>query len=491
MHVMNGSSRRAWFFALSAASGLAVRTVCAEAGGGIRFPGFTLRPSVDGALTWDSNVWLENDKKTGDSAAEKTVADGQESDTSERRGVVADVFYSVGLSLAAVARSDTFRASADAWARAQKYMDTGARDSNEFGERLQLGFGERRSIAVSIYQRFSSVDRYDRGPIGRDLENSGDIATALTDPTLQERAALNQHTSLDFGADVGRDLTDKMTGDLRYLFTTTVYDESEANFGVEVPRDPVDVALEDEEVLNLNNTTTHRLGAELGWKATDKTSLLLTGEGALQDSDGFENPAILLAARIGAVSRTTGKFQFRGGIGVMHYTYDSYGTNAGPYRANPATGRRERIPVESETRMEPSFELGAAWAPSDRWQVQASASSGFQPSIQYSANAIYNTMAMVGVAFRITRSLSMTFGGGLRRDEYLAPVKIADSETEDGFREIDKSVDLYSLTARLDYRPADTFWAAFADIRENNVISNDPDVEYASTQASAGISVWY
>lgn len=456
---------------------------------GIRFPGVTLRPSMDGAMTWDSNIWLANENGTGTSLDAGPATDG--GSATDRRKVVSDMFYSLGLSLAAAVRSDTLRASADAWGRLQSYMDTGARDSKEFGERLQLGFGERRAMSVSLYQRFASVDQYDRGPIGRDLQDPGDATSSLTDPTLRERAALSRHTSLDFGADLGRDLTDKMTGDLRYLFTMTEYDESPADLGVEAWPVLVEPVTDEEEILHLNNTREQRLAAELGWKATDKTSFTITGEGALQDSDGFENPAILLAARVGAVTRTSEKFQFRGGIGVMHYTYDSYGTNAGPTRVNPLTGDRERIPAESETSAEPSFELGAAWAPTDRWQIQASAFSGFQPSVQYSGNAIYNTMAMIGVGFRITRDLSLTVGGGLRMDEYLGSVRIADPEAEDGTREIDKTVDLYTLNARLDYRPADSFWAVYADVRENNASSNDPAAVYDATQVSAGITAWY
>jgi hypothetical protein len=468
----------------AALSLLAASSARAAPGEGIRFPGFTLRPTVDGALTWDSNVWLANDtppaatdEETGGTAA-------------GRREVVSDVFYSVGLNLSAVTRSDSLRASVDAWARMQKYQDTGARDSEEFGERIQVGFGDRRSVAVSIYQRFASVDQYDRGPAGRDLEESGNVATSLTDPTLQERAALNQHTTLDFGADFGRDLTDKLTGDLKYLYMATEYDAEEADFGVDAEAASSSSAAST-ETLNLNNMTSHRLAAEAGWKATDKSSILLTVEGALQESDGLENPATLLAARIGAASRATSKVQYRAGIGLMHYAYDSYGTNSGPFRVNPETGEQERIPAESETSVEPSFELGAAWAPTERWQVQVSASSGFQPSIQYSGNAIYTTVAMLGVGFRITRSLALSVGAGLRRDEYLDPVRVADTEAESGFREFDKTLDLYSFNARLEYRPPDTFWAANAEVRENSATSNDPASEYESTQVSAGLSMWY
>ena len=141
--------------------------------------------------------------------------------------------------------------------------------------------------------------------------------------------------------------------------------------------------------------------------------------------------------------------------------------------------------------MGPSFDLGAAWTPTARWQLQASASSGFQPTIQSAGNATYDTSAMLGIGCRITRELTFSLGGGLMREEYQEPVLIADPNAEGGQRKLDKTVDLYSVSARLDFRPEDSFWAAYAEARQNESTSNDPSVEYSVTQVSAGVSAWY
>lgn len=410
-------------------------------GGGILLPGFILRPSLDGAVIYDDNVNLAPDRPIRDEASAES-----------------DLSMSGKLQLSIATRTEKLGALVDLWGRAQRYQDRDDLDADEFGIRGQLKVDYGTFVRLSLYSRYAEVDRYDRGPAGQDLEIpiAAEEEGAL-DPYLRDRIGLSKRRTLDFG--MGLDLN------------ADAQREGRLNVSVRPILNYATYASEDRtEDFELNDTFKYGLATDFGWHATDKSTIFLTTAGTIHDSDAFERDATELALRLGARTRTTEKLSFRTAAGVTSYDYRSEG--------------------QSRTRERISYELGAAWRPQERINVNARAFSNFLPALQYPDAATYHSAFHINGIYRIARNYQFGLTGGIRREKYLDPVKVSD-QTGSLQEMTDKYVEISTLAARLAYRPEGLPAHFYIEGRANRAASNDALAEYDANQVTLGFMAWY
>ncbi len=434
-------------------------------------PGVSFQPSLDASVTHDSNVWLATDRPVADPALREP-----------QRGEESDVFYTVHLQLAMAANVEHLRSMVDVWAGMERYDEFDARDTEEIGVRGQVGFGGRKSLDVRMYGRYAEVERYDYGPVGYDLNADG-VGVLQPDPMLYERSSVQQRKLTDIQLHLGRDLTDKTTLDLRANVLNTRYSRDRAD--LEVYFRDVD------DTWRLNDITRYHLEGEAGWRATDKTTLFVNLGGELEESDGFDDDASSISLRLGALSATSPKLQFRAGAGISHYRYDSFPTD--PRLGEPGYyPDRDRGPAETSKSTRPSFELGVNWLPADRWVFQASAYSGFQSAVQYAGTGTFFYGAQVGANYQMLQTLRLSLTASARQTDYLETVQVA-NETSANLRrfEEDKYARLYAVAGRLTYRPVGRRVSGYAEARHAIADSNDPDAEYDATQFTLGLNLQY
>lgn len=423
--------------------------------GGIRLPGVILRPSLEGAISHDNNVWL----------VPKGGQPGQP-------GPESDMLYAAKLQLSVTPLMERVRTRADGWYRLERYQEQNAADSDEWGQRLQMRWGARETWTGSLYQRYVRTDRYDRGPAGRDLDADGALDPRLIDPTLQERVALAKRALFEIGFDAGRDLTDKTTLDARVSFSDVRYDE---------------IRFDGRPQRALNDTSALRLMADLGWRATDKTTLFLAADSTRHDSDAFDSVASEMGLRLGVTTPATDKLRYRAALGYARYDYRTYD---GP----EALTRRSRLSDESDTdrsaRSENlSFEVGLLWTPAERWRIQTRGFSRFQPTVQYGGNASYHMAGQANVDYRVARNLHLNLNAGYRREDYQETVLLTTGA--DAGREIDKYVDISTLSARVAFKPERRPTMAYVEARNSRSVSNDPQAEFDAVLLTAGLHLWY
>ncbi len=430
---------------LTAAAGVSA----ADGEDGLRLPGVIVRPRIEGSIAHDNNVWL--------------VPKGSEPG---QPGPESDIFSALMLQVGLTPRTEKTRARLDGWGRFQRYWEQDAADTDEMGFRTQIRWGSRERLEASLYQRFVRADRYDRGPAGRDLDAIGALDPQLIDPTLQERVALAKRKLFEIGFDAGRDLTEKTSFDARISLSDARYDE---------------IRFDGRPERALNDTTALRFLGDLSWRITDKTSLFLAGDATRHDSDAFDEHATDLALRIGATAFTTEKLRYRAAAGMTRYDYRTYTEDAVRRRSrvedDPATDRSARDKGLS-------FELGLLWMPAARWRIQTRGFSRYQPAVQYSGNASYHMAGQLNIDYRVARRLHLNANAGYRREDYLETVLIA------GGQEIDKYVDISTLSARLAYKMENRPFMAYVEARNNRSVSNDPQAEFDNILLTVGLHLW-
>ncbi len=420
--------------------------------------GFVLTPSIEGSITHDDNIWRAPDDWT----------------IPGRREVESDIFYALKLQLSLVRHSDAIRTRLDGWHRIQRYQDIDERDTDELGARFMVVTGSRENLRTGLSLRYAAVDHYDRGPIAHDLATDASEVEPLSDPTLQDRVSLGKRNVYEAGIDLGRNLTDKTLLDMRFRLHGVQYDDTE----------PFPSLL-----LKMNDRTTYTLAAEAGCRVTDKTTLFVTADGALHDSDAYDSDALRLGLRAGVATVSTDKLEFRGAIGVNRYEYEAFPddvTRGQPGAFSPDRGRPQS---RSDERM--AGELGARWRPAERWLFRATAFTGYRPAVQYGGNATFDIAGQVNAGYRIARSHQLVLGGGLRREDYLEDVITARPDVDEGSQWIDKYVDLATVSMNYEYMPQNVPMIVNLGVRRNIATSNDLDAEYEVTLWTAGLALWY
>ena len=408
------------------------------------------------AQSGGSGVIFQRERKIGDTALESTVG--------------------VNLSQS----FETFRWDLRGWGRLRRYLDTQDQNANEYGESLNLSLGERRTLLLGLTQTYTLVDSYNLAPFGSEASLPAENQTPYAGSVPRESQQLTRRALMGFGASVGRQVTDKLEADASYSYSATDNrNTGSANTNAA-----------------LNNTTGQTLSGEVGWRVTDKSQLILTGSGGLEDSDGFIEPARTWAVRAGVDSRPAPKLSLRATAGVAGYSFSGAPINAetGQPPADSASLAGAQ-PVARTSSTNPSFELGINWAPTSRLAVSLAGQSGFSASALSSNNASANMSFSASLTYRMTDRLSLALYGVYQTSDYLNPVPVsvlaAGAASQGEPTLVDKYVRTYSLALRANYVTPAPFLTTFAEARNDVAESNDPLGSYSAIRVTLGVSARY
>ncbi len=387
VEVMNGEyvMRKKLFSVMFVA--VFVLSSAAVAQDGIRAGDFILSPYADLSVISDSNV--------------RTDADDEEDDIS--------LIVRVGLSFQNTV--DQIRLRGNVWGLAERYYDLDEEDHEDWGQSLSLRMFDRDRLQITLRQSFARVESFD-------------YAVGST----QERDDLRA------GIALGRNLTDKLEGDLDYAFRKTDYESP-----------------------NVFDWDQHRVMATLGHVLTDKTSATLSLSAGRQSSDGNDDDADFYAARIGLRTRGTDKMTGAFGVGFQRHESD------------------QNINI-------PSFRGSVNWRANENMTVFARAENTVEPATQDINNYNKVIRASLGTSVNVMQDYLLSFTGRYNRNDI-------DRRIDDGA--VSKDDDTYTVSARLTYRPPARWLQAFLDVQYEDKTATPKSNEYSQTMVKAGVNLRY
>lgn len=388
-------------------------TVLAELGEGVKLGTFTLSPYADGSMVYDSNIDLEEENPEE------------------------DYFTDLQLGLRLMNLSDRMALNGSVMYRMRRYREHTEKDHDDYGDVLNFRLGDRKPLALSIYQRYGHLADYEMTS----------VTTSLFDPDAQglylaeDRTERVQRDLFSVGVNVGSDLTDKMKLD--------------AGLGY----DQVDY--EDEYLYDWYDYSAQ---AQLSREVTDKTSLLLNGMWGRQHGEGLDDEPRYWAIRGGATYDITHKTLIKAMVGYENYHASSPGQD-------DDLGKRFLV-----------FDLAASWAATEKLTFQASGRNGMRPAAQYDENTKDYVLFSLGGAYDITETVSCSLAGSYRHDVYMK------KEPVDGeLKTITENQ--WAGRLRLTWRPRDSFVHGYV---EGTYEDTDNTFEhYDQLRLTLGLSLWY
>lgn len=390
----------------------------AAPGEGVRIGNLIVSPFLDLSMTYDSNVYL-------------TRPDEED-----------DIFSDIVGGVAFVNKTERLILAGRGWGQFRRYADATDKNSDGYGEKLNLVWGNERKLSLAVGQKFVRLDDYELTPRSVDTLNLPSQLLLLTEDRTER---------------VDRKLFD-ISPVLRYLPT----DKTELDVGYSYNS----VGYKDD---TLYDWYENRGQVEATHKITDKTAGLVTLQYSQQNSDSFQDPSTYYIVRGGVLQKVTAKTTVKAGVGVQDYNFgqqSSTGDNLDKTMMN--------------------FDVIASWQATDKLSFEASGRNAIQPATQYSANTKEVVLASVGVGYDVTDHLTFTLAGSYREDDYIGRV-----ETPGGLR--NKRRDLVGGRARLDYRPHVKFCNVFVETTYEDVDDTVEDDynDYDQWRVSGGVSLRY
>ena len=315
-----------------------------------------------------SATWDSNALRTGDDQAE-------------------DVFYDAVGGVNGAYSSGKLSLQVGGYIMTRGYSEESDLDYSGGGENASLSFGDRKSLSVSLYQSYMVTE--DTGRYGVNYYNVGSLyADAPVNRQLQTR-----NETLTFGVGLSRDLTDKIGAGVNYAYSETAYDAD-----------------------SLQDVADHRFSASGSYFLTDKTSLNLSGTYGTSDDGVLTEAANTYSVNGGISTRATEKLTFSANVGWSSYSRpDPEVVDAGYTGSDDSTV---------------SYNLAATWMATDKMSVQAGAQNGYSQSAQYAGNASLNSSVFLGLGYRMSDTVSLSWINTYRQDEYLDPIEV-DGESRD------------------------------------------------------------
>lgn len=315
-----------------------------------------LAPYVDASATYDSNAELRSaDKGAG------TYVQGQ-------LGVSVGLIYkwltinSVGYSF-----SRTYSSN----------VDPVDQEGLSGGERLDVSFGRRDKLQVGLNQSFESLRDYSEMTHPSLLSGDEADQTALLAQDWTDRV---RRDVWRLGVMLGRNVTDKIGADLGYTYSLNDYRSSA-----------------------MYDAYRHEAQLMLGYKVTDKSSVLLDGRYGIEDSQGYEDAGSAAYAGLGWTTHMTEKVSFIGSAG-----FESY-------ESGVLTGRDQKSEVDTL-----GVHLGGTWRPVDKLAIGLSGQRGVEAAA-FEPNTRDVTLIEASAAYRLLDDLSCSLALSCRRDDYDLP----------------------------------------------------------------------
>jgi len=331
---------------------------------------------------------------------------------------------------------------ARAWGQLREYRRETPRDGDALGERIAIVYGHRDPFKVFLYQKFVKVEDYEIIPLSVDTLDLERLEALST----EDRTERVPRKLLDVIPAISRKITDKTYLSLGYAYNSAEYDP--------------------DYLFDWHESSGHM---EIGYKATDKTDLLLLGQYSKQASDGFIENADFYVVRAGALYEVTAKTKFKGSVGFERYQF----------------GER---PEESQNLDKDlvNFDLRGYWDATDKVTIELGGRNGIQPAVQYLDNTKVVSILSAGIYYDVTERIIASIGASFRQDDYVGKVFY-----EGQFR--DKRREHVGYRVRCDYHPRVKFIDLFGEVTYEDVETNVEDdyPDYDQWRFSLGCTLRY
>lgn len=237
-------------------------------GEGIRLGKMTISPFINASVTYDSNVFLDED------------------DTKD------DFFLDAMFGVSAAEQVRTVSLNLRGWYMIRRYQEYTEKDHDEWGESASIGIGSSERTLLQISQRFRRTEDYERTPGSVEYVNPENQTLILSeDRTMRVPRYLN-----DVGISLSRKLSEKTTILASGAFNSNDYDSK--------------------SLLDWQEGT---LLAQLSRRLTDKTSATLSGSYGIQKSDGLTSDVDFYSVDVGLVLRRSAKLHLDTSLGIEQY----------------------------------------------------------------------------------------------------------------------------------------------------------------------------
>jgi len=299
-------------------------TALSAPGDGIKLGNATVTPYLEVRAISDSNVELASDNEADD----------------------VSIVEKVGIDLANV--SDMLTLMGGVWGLAEQYSDLSDEDHEDFGENVNIKYGRRTGAQLLLRQSYQNVDQLDYGT-----------------GSIEQR----ENNNVTVGA--GRDLTDKLQGDVAYGYRSTEYESSRAYDW-------------DENLASI----------ELAHDLTDRTAARITGTIGTLSSDANTQDADFTTIHVGLKTRRTQKLVGR--VGVGYRDHDIGDDNISGF----------------------SFRAAASWQATPDVRIQVTADNAVEPASQNTGNYTVITRGSTSLKWQMSETVTASLTGMYRGDDY-------------------------------------------------------------------------
>lgn len=302
------------------------------------------------------------------------------------------------------------------------------RDFSSGGQHLNLRYQAQPAFSTSAQQSYRVVE--DNDTLGSQSDIGGMNGNNFLDADARSRRKL-----LEAGMLLEMKPTDKIETQAGYRYNHTDYSNA-----------------------SLFDLKSHTLQLEAGRRLTDKTSAVLIGVGARQESDASDDYAEYSAYRLGLHMKGSDRLQFKAGVGQQHLDRpDNQGSQDGFH-------------------YDATFSLLAT----DKLTFQTGASNGLQISSLDGGNSVDFALVYLGASFQIRPNFLLSANGVYRVDDYADPVSHRGQE-------IDREDKGTALKCRAAYQFPTRNLSLFTEAQHENVDSTVHD--YTLNRISLGFDL--
>lgn len=289
---------------------------------------------------------------------------------------VDDTFFDAVGGLEAAYSAGQFMLQAEGFLMNRSYSKESDMDFNGGGERVSLSYDNAKALSLRAYESYVVTE-----DSGRYITTPGETSTLYLDAPVN-RMLRSRNEATTIGAEIARDFTEKVGAAAEYSYTQVAYDT--------------------EDLQDIKN----QMGTLSGiYRMTEKSYANLRGSYGISEDDVLSDPAESYIISAGFGTHAVEKFTFAADAGWMNY-------------------QRPTGPDGEDTDDDNTvyYNFNADWKPTDQITVQAGVRNGYSQSAQYAGNAALNTQIWLGMAYRATETVDLSWINTYRQDDYLDPV---------------------------------------------------------------------
>lgn len=415
-------------------------------GDGILIGSWVVSPSLDLALTYDSNVYKDY--------------------TNE----IDDIFFEpeLGLRFSSSSETNLFSARGNLYYSERQYDTEDNRDFTTYGDNVFVRYGNGRRSLLEVVQSYRFLDDNDRH--ASDIESSSLAAEMIEDSnTLDLEREANQ-----LGALISRRFTDKLELMLAYRYSGVNYANTNA-YKLNPKQLYVPPGLDlDGHIIQFDGA----LGL------TDKTDLFLTLRQGYQYQEGTDGAAQLTTVRLGLKNQGTEKLVYNVGAGLEYYARpNETQIQDADIGSDDVQVTSEGVEIDNE-QISFNFAASADWYMTEKLTLRGGGFNGTQFSSFYEENGLDYISGWVGLGYRWKPSTVFGLRGVYRYDDYLDPV------THEGVTK-DRHDTRLEGHARIDYITPGSFLRFYFEGTVDQVDSNFDFTDYIDYRLILGARLSY